>query len=633
MLMSLTYGFYNSVGGDRSYNASQFGELFNGLIRDGVFSSIGTSMFVLSDNDGVKVGIGRAWFNGTWTNVDAPLRVNTNDTGFTWLTDAYQAIVLEVNTDPAVRANAIKTVNGTFNGNTAVKPVMVNSGYIHQYPLAYIHRGLNPLQVTQGMIENVVGTTECPFVTGVVTSVTTDALLTQWNDQFTTWFNAMKDQLTNDAAGNLQAQVDLKLAITSRASQAEIIARTITNKYITPGDLPPNIPNVAPTVSNNLLVANGSQWNSVGLPVLLPKASAVDFNTGTDDTKYVTVKAINDSNNVPNVVPSTSGNFLQSNGTKWVSVAPLKLDGLAAPTDVTTLNASTSAHGLAPKVSTPASYNQWAYLTAAPGDTSWVARTGREVIAGYRTYYVRTDGNNSNNGLNSGTTGAFQTIQKAVDVACSLDLNGYAVTIMVADGTYTGTVVLKPTTGGGYVDIIGNLTTPTNCVISTTSAHCFTNTTYCGSWNIKGFKLQTTTTGSAFCFIAPIKVTVEKLNFGNCASYHFDLSNGPIVYVSIGGYTVSGTCQIHWLLSVNSIMIANAAPITFTTNTTNIGIWAYATKCSIIYAVGMTFTNKAYALGTYYVVNQNSVIDTTAGGATYFPGNAAGSSATGGQYV
>ena len=59
------------------------------------------------------------------------------------------------------------------------------------------------------------------------------------------------------------------------------------------------------------------------------KASGAEMDTGTDDAKFATAKAINDSHNVPSVAPSTSGNIMQSNGTDWVSTntltAPLVL--------------------------------------------------------------------------------------------------------------------------------------------------------------------------------------------------------------------------------------------------------------------------------------------------------------------
>ena len=39
--MALTSGFYNSINGDRTYNAEQMSSIFDGIINDGVFASIG----------------------------------------------------------------------------------------------------------------------------------------------------------------------------------------------------------------------------------------------------------------------------------------------------------------------------------------------------------------------------------------------------------------------------------------------------------------------------------------------------------------------------------------------------------------------------------------------------------------
>lgn len=51
------------------------------------------------------------------------------------------------------------------------------------------------------------------------------------------------------------------------------------------------------------------------------KASGAELDTGTDDAKFATAKAIKDAHNVPSVVPGTSGNVLTSNGTDWASAA------------------------------------------------------------------------------------------------------------------------------------------------------------------------------------------------------------------------------------------------------------------------------------------------------------------------
>lgn len=70
--MSVTYGFYNSKNKDRRYDAIQMSSIFDGIIRDGILQHVGTAMMV-KESTGmmVNVGIGRAWFNHTWTLNDA----------------------------------------------------------------------------------------------------------------------------------------------------------------------------------------------------------------------------------------------------------------------------------------------------------------------------------------------------------------------------------------------------------------------------------------------------------------------------------------------------------------------------------------------------------------------------------
>ena len=65
--------------------------------------------------------------------------------------------------------------------------------------------------------------------------------------------------------------------------------------------------------------ASGTIALTDNIPV---KASGSDIDTGTNNTKFATAKAIKDSHNVPSVAPGTSGNVLTSDGTDWVSAAP-----------------------------------------------------------------------------------------------------------------------------------------------------------------------------------------------------------------------------------------------------------------------------------------------------------------------
>ena len=269
--------------------------------------------------------------------------------------------------------------------------------------------------------------------------------------------------------------------------------------------------------------------------------------------------------------------------------------------------------------------------TALHGDQTY--KTVREVLTGNRTYYVRTDGSDSNNGLANTAGGAFLTIQKAIDVAVALDLSIYNVTIQVGNGTYTAAVTLKGITGSGTVTLLGDATTPSNVVISTTSSAAISAANGVKGWVVSGFKLQTTTSGVCVDVSDSANIKIANIDFGACANYHMQVySNG---YLTINtNYTISAAAQIHMVVYNGGFIDCRGKTITFTTNPTaftyqfiNIGVLG-----GVLYSTN-TFTNKAYATGTRYYVDRNGVLDTGGGGATYLPGDVGGSTATGGQYT
>ena len=255
--MSVSSGFFNSLNGDRKYNAAQMSAIFDGLIIDGVFASIGTA-FAVNAAGGltVNVGIGKAWFDHTWTVNDSILPMTAPEAEV--LLDRIDAVVLEVNGTESVRENTIKLVKRNPSSAPS-RPTLTNEGNVHQYPLCYIYRKYGTAVINQADITPMVGTESTPFVTGILQTISLDELLGKWQDEldrftdarsqevddwiaqeesdFTTWFNEMKadlqheqtvldqwiaseqadflawynqmkDQLSGDVAGNLQLEID-----------------------------------------------------------------------------------------------------------------------------------------------------------------------------------------------------------------------------------------------------------------------------------------------------------------------------------------------------------------------------------------------------------------------------------------
>lgn len=255
--MSVSSGFFNSLNGDRKYNAAQMSAIFDGLIIDGVFASIGTAFAVKAAGGlTVNVGIGKAWFDHTWTVNDSILPMTAPEAEV--LLDRIDAVVLEVNGTESVRENTIKFVKGNPSSAPS-RPTLTNEGNVHQYPLCYIYRKYGTAVINQADITPMVGTESTPFVTGILQTISLDELLGKWQDEldrftdarskevndwiaqeesdftawfnkmkadlqqeqtvldqwiaseqadFLAWYNQMKDQLSGDVAGNLQFEID-----------------------------------------------------------------------------------------------------------------------------------------------------------------------------------------------------------------------------------------------------------------------------------------------------------------------------------------------------------------------------------------------------------------------------------------
>lgn len=291
--MSLTFGFYNSVNGDRKYNAIEMSSIFDGIIVDGVFMSIGDALNVTATGGmGITIGEGRAWFNHTWTLNDSPypLTVPNSDV----LLNQIHAVVLEVNSNTDVRANSFKIVSGTPSSNPQ-KPTLTKSELVNQYPLAYILVKAGTTSISQADITNAVGTSECPFVTGPLKGMDIDKLVAQWETQYTqwmeessnafnTWFQQMEGQLSGDVAGNLQLQINEKAPIAHTSEDATYgLATDILYGHVKLSD----------TVDSSLTATSGTAASPSAVKTVNDKAEAAMPKAGGTFTGTVAARSQN----------------------------------------------------------------------------------------------------------------------------------------------------------------------------------------------------------------------------------------------------------------------------------------------------------------------------------------------------
>lgn len=215
--MAITSGFFNSVSGDRRYNAEDFGRIFRGIITDGVFKGWGNKFYAQANNTrNIVVQSGRAWFWDTWIE---------NDGNHTIVMDAADLLkprwdVICFFVDKSSRTAGIRTKKGTAVDNPQ-KPTLLNNPTQREWALAYVYRATNDNTIIQSDVQSQVGMDATPWITAPLETLDMRAYISsiesayfterdrQNNDfltfnsakrsEFDSWWNQVKGVISTNA--------------------------------------------------------------------------------------------------------------------------------------------------------------------------------------------------------------------------------------------------------------------------------------------------------------------------------------------------------------------------------------------------------------------------------------------------
>ena len=182
-----TFGFFDSVNGDRKYNAAQMTEYFDGLVSNGVYQQVGQAMVVTAAGGMVvNVGKGRAIIDCRWLKNDAVLPVEISAANTTL--PRYTAVVVRL--DYTERKMEITTKDGTAAA-TPVQPTMSDTDDLKEICLAMVYVAANATNITQANITDMRSSSLCGWVTGLIEQVDTSTLFLQWQDAYQSFYNEM----------------------------------------------------------------------------------------------------------------------------------------------------------------------------------------------------------------------------------------------------------------------------------------------------------------------------------------------------------------------------------------------------------------------------------------------------------
>lgn len=215
-------GFFNAnlVGEeyDRVYLAQHFAAYFASFIGNGVYAEHSNQLQVIEmTTPQMQIGIekGQGWINGYWyENTDILyIPIDAAD----GVLNRIDSVVLRLGFSERNMWLAVK--RGTPAVNPTAPEVTRTADY-YELQLATISIPASSIKITQAQITDTrMNQDVCGWVTGVVKQLDTTTLFNQFEtyfeefkqlneNEFTEWFNHIKGQLSEDAAGKIQIELD-----------------------------------------------------------------------------------------------------------------------------------------------------------------------------------------------------------------------------------------------------------------------------------------------------------------------------------------------------------------------------------------------------------------------------------------
>lgn len=199
--MAERFGFFNSVNGDRIYDAADVARFLKKFFTNGVFNN---SLQVSSnDNMTVSVDVGTANIEGYSYELDEKVNLDIEEADSTL--SRIDSVILRL--DLTNRQIILMLLPGSYATNPS-QPSIIRNSTIYDLRLSNISVPANSSRITADMIIDTRFSSDCGNVTQAVLSLSTDDIFKQYDNAFKELFEQMQNLLDTDAAGVLQNEIN-----------------------------------------------------------------------------------------------------------------------------------------------------------------------------------------------------------------------------------------------------------------------------------------------------------------------------------------------------------------------------------------------------------------------------------------
>lgn len=224
-------GFFNSVNGDRLYNADQLSRIFEGLITDGVYEAVGDKMAVQpSAGMTIQIASGRGWCKKHWFENDTAYQLTLEEADVTL--NRWCAVCIRADETDSVRDVKPVLKYSDYATNPA-KPTPTNTEKVKELILAYVYIKAGATAITASDITDTrANEALCGWVTGLIEQLSSATLFEQFTDMFNKWFSGLQDLINENTEAMLVNALPVSVTLTLTAedwvSESGIYKQTVT---------------------------------------------------------------------------------------------------------------------------------------------------------------------------------------------------------------------------------------------------------------------------------------------------------------------------------------------------------------------------------------------------------------------
>lgn len=191
-IFNVNCGFFDSIDRDRLYSADEMNKPYKRVISNGVFATQkgtpSTDLQVLTANNNMNIIVkaGDGMFANKWFNNSADIAITVPSNTST--VPRRDSVIVQIDKRANGRKGSVVYRTGTPNSNP-MPPNLSTDDNVIEYRIANIYVSPGAIYIGQDAITDLRGSSECPWITSLITQVDTSTLFAQWQAAYQKYYN------------------------------------------------------------------------------------------------------------------------------------------------------------------------------------------------------------------------------------------------------------------------------------------------------------------------------------------------------------------------------------------------------------------------------------------------------------